>query len=180
MIKKFYKNWWSFWRDVGFTRWTSHFVSKSMSRQATKDNPKVILEVWAGRGNVTRHLLKHKDPYTSLYSVELLPDSYKTLSGLRGDNFFHHCIDVRDIDASIIPWGKVDVIVSTLPLGSLDPSLRESILLKLSDLLKDWGTYLQYQYWPKNLKDVKKFFSVQSVRYDLRNSPPVFIYTSTK
>lgn len=180
MIKKFYKAWWSFWRDFGFSLGTSRFISRSMARQALSYSPKVILEVWAGKWNVTQYLLKYKDPSTLLYSVELLQDSYKELSSLSGENFFHHCLDVLDIDDSLIPWGKADVIVSTLPLWSLTPELRDSILRKLSELLKENWSYLQYQYWPKNLKDVKKLFSVQSVRYDIRNLPPVFIYTSTK
>jgi phospholipid N-methyltransferase len=76
--------------------------------------------------------------------------------------------------------GVLDVIISTLPLGSMSPHHAREILASASKALKKWGIYIQYQYFATNKDDIEEYFDDISHDWEAINFPPAFIYVCRK
>ncbi len=140
---------------------------------------RVIMELGAGDGRVTRRILAHKSPDTKLIIIEM--DSRK-VEILRRE-FSTQC-EIYEMSAAhidqIVGHDAIDVIISTLPLGSISPEGVDHILHAAQSVLRSGGRYIQYQYALQNLSDVRRYFSVDHIRFELRNFWPAFIYVTHK
>jgi phospholipid N-methyltransferase len=110
-----------------------------------------ILEVGPGTGAVTRRIISAMQPGDTLDLVELNESFFRQLEDLfRNDAHFHAAADrsrvinsaVQDLPAD----KKYDLIVSGLPLNNFSVELVESILQKLTELLKSGGTLSFFEY----------------------------------
>ena len=75
---------------------------------------------------------------------------------------------------------SVDLIVSTLPLGSMDPTHAREILAAWARVIRPDGIYIQYQYFATNKKDIESYFTIEWVDWEPINFPPAFIYICRK
>ena len=76
---------------------------------------------------------------------------------------------------------EVNYIISSLPLTIIPEKITDVILTQSYQLLKTNGTFTQYQYSLSNLKKLKLFFRDSiSLKFELLNFPPAFIYLCKK
>jgi phospholipid N-methyltransferase len=99
---------------------------------------------------MTRAILRAKDPTDHLTSCEIEESRYNTLRSLANEENLSiqladaaSCLDTFD-DSSI------DLIVSTLPLGSMPPVQAREIVETAARALSSDGIYMQYQYFATN------------------------------
>jgi phospholipid N-methyltransferase len=142
-------------------------------------SPQTIVELGGGTGPMTRALISRKGENTQLTSCELDEDRYNRLKYLTSES-----IKIVHLDAekclSTFARGSVDLIISTLPLGSMPPEHARDILKAAADVLSPNGQYIQYQYFATNRKDVEQFFVIEKVDWEAMNFPPAFIYICKK
>ncbi len=138
-----------------------------------------ILELGAGRGNVTAEILRESWKNTEITALEYDLDRIKILEKLSQPHLTIIHGDVCDLDRLCTPE-SFDIVISTLPLGSFDPETVDIALKNIQKVLKKWGKYIQYQYWMANKKDIKKYFHIEKIRLEPRNFSPAFIYITRK
>jgi phospholipid N-methyltransferase len=157
---------------------SSRFLARMICKGIDYDRAKVIVELGAGTGPVTKELLRHAKPGTRVVVVELDPDFCQRLRAkfpnadiVEGDAaHMDELLRERGID-------KVDHVISGLPLPSFPPELRDSIISSAVRSLAPGGSFRQLTvmplvYW----KMYKRYFA--SVRFKMvpLNLPPAGVY----
>ncbi|MBC7498522.1 hypothetical protein H7170_02650 [Candidatus Gracilibacteria bacterium] len=168
-----------FWSDIGYGLGSSRFLVARVVSLADIESANTIVELGAGYGPVTDYLIRHKSPNTKLIVIE---NNAKCIIELRR-KYGQYC-DIHEISAAhigqILPLGSVDIIISTLPLGSISPEGVDHILRATEVSLRTGGRFIQYQYALQNLRDVRRYFDVTHIAFELRNFWPAFIYQANK
>lgn len=170
-----------FWKRVGFTMTSSSFLVRRMVSCIDFTGVEHIVELGAGTGVLTREIIRIM-PEGALLSVFEI-DPIQTAS-LRKE--FDHISAVTiyshsavDIETIFLPE-SIDVVISTLPLGSISHPWVGHILEATRNILKSAWQFIQYQYWMVNRRDVKKYFTIESTIFEPRNFWPAWIYRARK
>ncbi len=119
------------------------------------------------------------DASSHLTSIEREKQYFDVLQKFAKENVIILKCDATNIKKHI-ENESIDVIISTLPLGSLDKETVNTILGESRKVLKEGGKFIQYQYWMANKRDVKNHFQIETVALEPRNFTPAFIYICTK
>ena len=171
-LKEFFKH----WREVGSVIPSSHFLVKKLASHAESDRPIIIVELGPGVGNVTREILLRLHPESRLYAFEINREFVASLRTIRDRRLTVLERSAEELQSGI-GGAKVDCIVSSLPLGAFDVSLRERIVRAVQDSLAHGGVFAQYQYAPSAYPLLKRTFGEVAVSFEFRNAPPACIYT---
>ena len=128
---------------------------------------------------MTREILKYLSKNSSLTAFEIEDKRFLYLKQYEQANVRLIRANVRRIE-DYCECETADIVISTLPLGGFDDELLEASLEQIQQVLKPGGTYIQYQYAFQNLGDVKRYFTLQSLKFEIRNFWPAIIYLTTK
>ncbi len=183
----------SFWKSlsndfgrVGAVMPSSRYLGRAMASVASRVSTSGVLEVGAGTGAITDHLLRVGEAandegaldYDSIPASQLiLVERCELMSDVLRKKYASACtkvlcMDVQSVDVERLPF-RPDLIVSSVPFFSLPPADRESIMRKYIELLPVGGHVLQYTY-NLNVSFFKRFEGLKLVsrRTVLRNVPP--------
>ena len=171
----------TFFKDLGYRLGSSPYLARALVKASwlAWQEGITILELWAGTGNVTREILKHLSKNSSLTAFEIEDKRFVYLKKYEQENVRLIRANVRRIE-DYCENDTIDIIISTLPLGGFDNELLEASLQQIQNVLKPGGIYIQYQYAFQNLQDVKRYFTLKSLRFELRNFWPAVIYITEK
>lgn len=171
----------SFFKKIGFSQWSSHFLAKKIVSHVNFTWALSVVELGAGKWMITREILKKIPKEATLSLFEISEDS---VSLLRKEFQDYKNVSIYNKSAAhlddIFPDGSVDIIISTLPLGSISHDWVESILISIKKALKNQWQFIQYQYALQNLSSVKRYFSLRNISFEIRNLWPAFIYITEK
>jgi phosphatidylethanolamine/phosphatidyl-N-methylethanolamine N-methyltransferase len=128
-------------------------ITRYMTQKKVSSHAK-YLEVGAGTGSFTTQIILRMDPNDHLDLVELDPNFCKLLETKfsKYNNVKIHC-------CSILSWNpryKYDLIISSLPLNALEPSVVDNIFQKYELLIKSQGMVSFFEYI--GLPEIKKIF----------------------
>jgi len=168
-----------FWRETGYGLASSRYLVRKIVSIADIQDARIIVELGAGGGQVTEYLLKQKSQTTRLIVIENDHNSYIKLQEQYGKLCEIHEISAAHI-GTIIERESVDIVISTLPLGSISHPWVWHILSAVELILQQWGKFIQFQYALQNLSDVKQYFTVDRIYFEIRNIWPAFIYRAHK
>jgi len=132
---------------------------------------KRILELGAGRGPITKGILKNLPEDGKLISIEINPYLYSHLEEIKDNRFTPLLADATDLEELAIE-NHFDCIISGLPLSNMDYSSIDKILGFSS--LRD--RFIQYKYKSSDHILNHYFNSVKSKNIWL-NLPPAVVYT---
>ncbi len=139
-----------------------------------------VVELGAGNGSVTKHLLNILPRDARLFSVELNKSLANRLDSSINDSRFTLIRgDASKLSEHLKKYniGRVNYIISGLPLGNFSAKLRKSIYGEIIKCLDSNGIYTQFQYFMASLMEIKKHFKIKNISFEWRNIPPAFIYT---
>ncbi len=172
------------WKDMAQTGsvWeSSRFLVQKLLKPIVWKSTTIIIELGTGTGVITKEILAHMHEGTSLTAYEINADFFtQTLELINGDD---RCLLLMESAEYLRPRhapGSVDVVVSSLPLSIIPDATREAILLEIYSVLREGGTFIQYQYAPTRFRMINKLYRKVLLNYTLRNIPPAFIYICTK
>ena len=174
-------NFWTvkFWSDIGYSLGSGRYLVRKLVSLADIKNTHIIVELWAWEWPVTQKILSEKSPDTRFIVIENDHESFLRLQEKFGDS-----CEIYEMSAAhlrtILEDNSVDVVISTLPLGSISQEGVLHILQSAQSVLKVGWKFIQYQYALQNLKDVKKYFTVDCIFLEPRNFWPAFIYKTHK
>jgi phospholipid N-methyltransferase len=160
---------------------SSRWLSRTTVANVDWPRAKVLVELGAGTGPITRVIAEHAQPDCRVIVIERDADFARLLRQRFANrpNFDIVEGDVRDLGSILA--GKniesVDHVISGLPVPSFPPSLQTALFRAVRSALKNHGTYNQiteipWLYW----RFYRKFFDEVRFVFEPRNLPPAGTY----
>ncbi len=177
MNLKFYTH--KFWSDMGYGLGSSPYLVRRLVSLADISGADTIVELGAGYGQVTEYLIQYKSKNTKLIVVENDPERVVELRRKYGQYCEVHEVSAAHIN-EIVDLNSIDIVISTLPLGSISDEWVDHILGSVHAILRQWGRFIQFQYALQNIRAVRRYFDVARIAYEPRNFWPAFIYQAHK
>ena len=163
---------------------SSRFLTRMMLKKIDFHSANLIVELGPGNGAFTRELLAKLAPKTMLICFEINEAFYNELSLIK-----HPQLKVIKASAEFLEgelkkngFDYADYIVSSIPLSILPKTLSKVILKESFKVLKQHGSFIQFQYSLFYYEELKSIFLKQNISlgFEPRNLPPAFIYYCTK
>ncbi|MBX9808935.1 hypothetical protein K2X92_00915, partial [Candidatus Gracilibacteria bacterium] len=113
-------NFWTvkFWSDIGYSLGSGKYLVRKLVSIADIKNAHIIVELGAGEGPVTQKILLEKLPETRFIVIENDHESFLKLQEKFGDACEIYEMSAAHLD-NILGKNTVDLVMSTLPLGSI-------------------------------------------------------------
>lgn len=167
-------------RTTGTITRSSAFLCRKVIEHIDFANARILVELGAGDGVITRHILAAMHPEAKLLAFEILPDLYEKLSGIEDERLIAVQDSAEKIGAYLEKngFGNADYMVSALPFAAFADELTDRILTEAYANLKTGGQYSQIQYSTVTKKLYEKYFGKMRVNYTLLNIPPAFVFIS--
>ncbi|MDG1777585.1 MAG: rRNA adenine N-6-methyltransferase family protein [Crocinitomicaceae bacterium] len=176
-IKQFFKN----KNMVGAITPSSKFLGKKMLSKIDFNSAKIIIELGPGTGVFTDLIIQRMAPDAKLFVFELNDNFYTSLAARITDPRVHVIHDsASNISKQLKTGEQADLIVSSLPLTVFSEKLRKSVITESHQILKETGTYVQFQYSLQAKRLLEATYKTVSVSFTLKNIPPAFIYKCIK
>lgn len=143
---------------------------------------RVIVELGAGDGVITKHILKRLRPDGIVLAFEVAPDLCDDMHAI-GDP---RLLVVRDSAENIQQHldthalGQVDAVVSAIPFAVLPPDVGKRIVAAARDCLKPGGRYKQIHYSLKTRSYYREAFGNVDTHWVPWNLPPAFVLSCIK
>lgn len=140
---------------------SSRFLARAMAKHCPKDDS-IVLELGAGTGSVTKQIIKFCNNQR-IYSIEL---DKKLCKGLEKE--FPQVNIINDSAENIKEILKDDtrelgIIISSLPLVSLPPTVVKNILKAIEEALPVGGKFVQFTYKLNKKPDALGFNSLKHI-----------------
>ncbi|MEM8906926.1 MAG: rRNA adenine N-6-methyltransferase family protein, partial [Bacteroidota bacterium] len=164
-----------------FTR-SSQYVCKEMVSHVNFDEAKVIVELGAGDGVITEHILKNMRPDARLISFEVNELFCKKLRQIDDPRFqvIEDSAERLKEYLNKMNLKEADYVVSAIPFVALPDELGYSIVSTCRDNMKMGGRFIQIHYSLLAKKIYKNVFGNVEVSFVPINIPPAFVLVSEK
>lgn len=166
-------------RYIGAIAPSGKYLANKMIDEIAFEKAKCIIEYGPGTGAFTEKILSRVNNNTIVILIEINKEFYDILKKLYGHkkNVIILNESVENIDRILKKYyiSEVDYIVSGLPFASLPKSVSSSILKKTSDILKNKGAFITFQYSLLKLKLIHKYFHKVNYSKVLVNFPPAYV-----
>lgn len=169
-------------RTVGTITRSSRYLSKAVAKKAQLNNAKVIVELGAGDGVMTRHILDSMDEDAVLFSFEVNPKFCKVLKRINDPRLQVMNISAEKLAEVLLKFSylKADSVISALPFTVFPPELTQRIIRQAHSVLPEGRPFVQIHYSLKTKKVYQEIFGNVKIQFEPRNIPPAFIMTSIK
>lgn len=157
------------------------FLIKKMTKQIKQNQKSLIIEFGSGEGCVTKKILEKMSKDSHLLSFEINKKLAKTTKNELKKEKRVEIIedDVNNVN-KYLKDRKADIIISSLPLGTMQ---KEDVLKIISvgkKVLKKEGLFIQYQYLCLDIFKFLKNFNQTKIGWQPLNFPPAFVYECKK
>jgi len=169
-------------RQLGAVAPSSRHLGALISKHAKGTDESPIVELGGGSGSLTRAMIKSGIDPARIYVIELdaalasyLKTSFPDVNVIHGN-----ATELQQIlPPEII--GKVQKIVSGLPMINMPEAVRKMILDSCFEILTPEGAYLQYTYSPRSSINAKAFqLKKKRLGTVFLNLPPATVWQYTK
>lgn len=169
-------------KTVGTITRSSKFLCKGMIKPVDFSKAKVIVEIGAGDGVVTKHILANMRKDAILLSFEVNEKFCKIIQDI-DDKRLHVVEDsAENIQKHLKDKGfeQADYIISAVPFVAFPKELALKIVNNCSDALKTNGLFIQIHYSLVTKKLYEGVFGNVNVNFVPLNIPPAFVLVSQK
>lgn len=169
-------------KTVGTVTRSSKYACKAMIAPVNFDNANVIVELGAGDGVITEHIIKAMKPDSILLSFEVNPLFCEKIREIN-DSRLHVVEDSAEHLEKYLKKHnikEIDYVISAIPFVSLPDELGYSIVGECKNFLKEGGLFIQIHYSLLAKKIYQRVFGNVKVNFEPLNIPPAFVLISTK
>ena len=169
-------------REIGAILPSSRFLEHRLVRQASASTAKVIVELGPGTGGTTRALLASMPADGRLLAIELNPKFARSLRTIDDPRLVVCEGTAVDLHKFLKEHGlsRPNAVVSGIPFSTLPPPSAHAVMAAVYDTLAPDGRFVAYQIRNKVHSLGRTHFGRGQVQTELRNIPPVRVYTWTK
>ncbi len=167
---------------VGTVTRSSSFLCKKIVKMSELSSAKCIVELGAGDGVMTRHILAKMPADCKLFCFEINEKFCITLRSIQDSRLIVVEDSAERLKDYIEQYGfeQIDVIFSALPFVVLPEEISKSIVQNCYDYLKPLGQFLQVHYSLIQKSLYLRTFGNVDVKFQLLNLPPAFILSCVK
>jgi phosphatidylethanolamine/phosphatidyl-N-methylethanolamine N-methyltransferase len=160
---------------------SSRWLSETTVREVDWERSRVIVELGAGTGPITKVIARNSRPDCRVLVLERDPDFAQLLRERFRDCANLEIIegDVRDLARLLSDGGisRVDHVISGLPVPSFPVDLQHSLFREVRSVLNEDGTYNQITELPwVYLRFYRRYFEDVRFLFEPRNLPPAGAY----
>lgn len=166
-------------RSTGSVTPSSKYLVSKLLEGVNLGKSKVIIELGPGEGVFTRELLERMPQDCHLYTVEVNQKFVDRLGKIEDTRLTVIQDSALKLSEIVKQYNiqNTSLLLSSLPISNFSDDDRDKLLIECSALIGTQGTFLQYQYSKKNLKEIQRHFSFVHVSREWRNVPPAWCYT---
>lgn len=160
---------------------SSRWLSRATVGNVDWDRAKVVVELGAGTGPITRVIAENARPGCRVLVLERDPDFARLLRERFAGRPDFEVIegDVRDLDAMLAERGieRVDHVISGLPVPSFPKDLQDDLFRVVRRVLSPAGTFNQITEMAWVYQGLyRRFFEDVRFVFEPRNFPPAGAY----
>tara|TARA_B110000116_G_scaffold117839_1_gene102196 strand:+ start:531 stop:1085 length:555 start_codon:yes stop_codon:yes gene_type:complete len=166
-------------KEVGTLLPSSKFVVSKMIEPINFKNDISILELGPGTGVITKEILKKMTSKSKLFCFE----TNKSFQNELKQKFKDEITLINDSAANMkfhlnkYKITKVDYIISSVPLVTLQRETTNKILATSAEVLGQKKRFVQLQYSKLLDKRLEQYFNQIDIKFTPKNYIPAFIYT---
>ncbi len=167
-------------KTVGtFTR-SSKYVCRKMVSQVDFSSARTIVELGAGDGVITRHILKAMAPDARLLSFEVLPKMCEALERIEDERFTVVQDSAENIAGQLAARNlpAADAVISAIPFVAFPDDLSYRIVRAVKANMKAGAPFVQLHYSLLKKKMYEEVFGEVKVLFVPLNVPPAFVLVS--
>jgi len=167
-------------KTVGTLTPSSKFLCKGMIKHVDFKTAKVIVELGAGDGVITKHILQNMRKDTKLLVFEVNENFCELLREIDDDRLIIAEDSAERLSHYLDQIGEkeIDFIVSAIPFVTLPDDLSYRIVRECKKYLRKGGLYIQVHYSLLIKKMYEKIFGNVDVSIVPINFPPAFVLVS--
>ncbi len=157
---------------------SSRFVCKKMIEYVDFENADVILELGAGDGVITRHILNSMKPNTKLIVFEILEQFCEKIRQIEDDRLIIIQDSAENLEEHLnrLGYQQVHDVVCAIPFVTLPKELSKNILLQVKKVLRPGGVHVQLHYSTLVKKMYEEIFGIVDIKIVPLNIPPAFLH----
>ncbi len=167
-------------KEVGALTRSGPILCKKMILPVPSDKDVVVVELGAGDGVITKHLLKKVSANSRVISIELNETLFQKLSKIMDSRFTPILGNIDDLDKILDEEGIIlmDHMVSAVPFIIMDNDYVINFLNKYKTRIRKGGSFTQVHYGFKR-KFYEKIFGNAKHHFVPANVPPAVVVEST-
>ena len=165
---------------IGAVLPSSKYLANKMVEDIDFNRAECIIEYGPGTGVFTEKLIENRKVDTIILLIEynhefynILKEKFKNVQNLHVINDSAEYVD-KYLTQYDVP--RVDYIVSGLPFASLPQKVSSNILDKTQKYLNEDGKFITFQYTLLKKNLIQQYFSKISVKREVRNIPPAYVF----
>lgn len=165
-------------RTVGTVTPSSKYLCQAMIKGTDFANARLLVELGAGNGVVTKHILKQMHPDAKLLAFEVQSAFCDLLRSIDDDRL----IVVEDSAENLplyleqLDADKADQIISAIPFVILPKEVAQRIVEVSRDHLADQGQFVQIHYSLLLKPFYQNIFDRVKINFCPLNIPPAFVF----
>lgn len=169
-------------RTTGTITRSSQSLCKNMVKHVDYKTAKVLVELGAGDGVITEHILKKMEKDTTLLCFEVNPTFCELLNEIDDPRLIVIQDSAENLEKYLQEnnFKEIDSVISAIPFVSLPDELGLSIIGECEKFLKKGGVFVQVHYSLLAKKLYQKVFGNVDVKFVPINIPPAFVLISEK
>lgn len=169
-------------QQVGSVIPSSRFLERKVVELAGVAKTRLVIELGPGTGGTTRALLRALPADAQLLAIEIDPRFASILRENPDPRLIVHEGSAEDLAKLLAEHGlgAPDVVVSGIPFSTMEPALGRRIAGSIFDVLPPGGRFVAYQVRDRVHAMARPFFGRARVEVELRNIPPMRIFSWRK
>ena len=169
-------------KTIGTITRSSQYLCSKIVGLSNLDHAKCIVELGAGDGVMTAHILKSMPADARLFAFEINPRFCAIMRSIDDPRLVVVEDSAENLEHHIKAYGfdQIDVIFSALPFVVFPDEVAHTIVQNCYDYLKPLGQYLQIHYSLLEKSLYKNIFGHVDIKFQLLNLPPAFILSCSK
>jgi phospholipid N-methyltransferase len=169
-------------RTTGSVVRSSKYLVREMLKPVDFKTAKVIVELGAGDGVLTREILSKMQPNARLLCFEINTEFCKILGEIEDKRLILIEDSAEKLDGYMRRLGieEVDFVISAIPFVTLPDEISYSIVEGCHKALRKTGLYVQFHYSTIIKRMYQRIFGNVDINFVARNFPPAFVMVCIK
>jgi phospholipid N-methyltransferase len=158
---------------------SSRFLERRVVTRCQADSATLLIELGPGVGSTTRALLAALPADGLLLCIEINPDFIPVLRAIEDPRLIVHCGSAERLAETLTDYGLglADAVVSGIPFSAMPRDLSRRIVNSIHSALAPGGRFVAYQMRDRIQTVARPLFGRPQVDVELRNIPPLRVYT---